>query len=448
MRAALWLSLVSLAVTTIAQGQFDVTKDALPLEKDALVLLPPDEVATSETDATWSTDGRYLLVVGDQVGATTPDFETMFGDSNSQVAPISTARRQVIVYSAVTGKTRVLANLTDDQAVEEAHWLGDSSSFLLVIRTVSQSQESPGQLVATRTINVVSASNGFSGPIDPASTGTTPQLFYSPTRTLAALFVYPSEKQGETEIRFINAHGLLPQKVFVPAKLGVVNWSNSGSTPYFAGMVKKPVGGWDRVMYRIDDQSGQIEKVTEMKGDPNPKTEPAVMQSSQVPTKAGELMTKANMVWLKSVPADAHVVVTTDGEQAQFSPRETAVSYVSHGALLVRRIAHLPLDAYERVLKQAKKVAALNTAKQVALAILMYSADDDNRYPSNTGNWQSLLGPYANNPDMVNQFNYTFAGGPSSGIDSPATQQIGYVDGPDGRAVAYADGHVKWIPNQ
>ena len=49
--------------------------------------------------------------------------------------------------------------------------------------------------------------------------------------------------------------------------------------------------------------------------------------------------------------------------------------------------------------------------------------------------------------DLFNGFVYTYGGGALKDIDSPTTTETGYVNGPNGKAVIYADGHVKWRRN-
>ena len=89
----------------------------------------------------------------------------------------------------------------------------------------------------------------------------------------------------------------------------------------------------------------------------------------------------------------------------------------------------------------------MSNAKQAALALIMFANDTDDTYPSQDVDLRGKLGPYLKDPSLLDKFTYTFAGGSANSIDRPAETQIGYVSGPGGRAVAYADGHVKWIPD-
>jgi hypothetical protein len=90
---------------------------------------------------------------------------------------------------------------------------------------------------------------------------------------------------------------------------------------------------------------------------------------------------------------------------------------------------------------------ALSKGKQLGLAAAMYAADYNENLPGPDGITDKLF-PYLKNGDMFNGFVWTFGGGPLSGIDKPAETETGYVTGPGGRAVIFADGHVTWRPDQ
>lgn len=139
-------------------------------------------------------------------------------------------------------------------------------------------------------------------------------------------------------------------------------------------------------------------------------------------------------------------VVSTDAVQADLSPNNAYVSFVSRGALLVRSISKVDLEKLENLRDEALKAQAIKTAKQVATAMAIYSSDYDIFVPNNS-DWRDHLGPYLKDRDLANRFEYTFGGGNASDVQKPSETELGYVSGPGGRAVAYVDGHVRWIPN-
>ena len=91
----------------------------------------------------------------------------------------------------------------------------------------------------------------------------------------------------------------------------------------------------------------------------------------------------------------------------------------------------------------AKRAAAMSKAKQVALGLIMYSADNDDAIPGDL-DLRKDVSPYVRNDSVFDGFVYTFQGGKLSDLKDPANTVLGYTDTPDGRAVAYADGHVVW----
>jgi hypothetical protein len=73
----------------------------------------------------------------------------------------------------------------------------------------------------------------------------------------------------------------------------------------------------------------------------------------------------------------------------------------------------------------------------------MWASDHDDTLPG-PNDINSELSPYLKNESLFDQFTYTYAGGPLAAIASPAETILGTVDGPDGQAVIFSDGHVKW----
>ena len=131
---------------------------------------------------------------------------------------------------------------------------------------------------------------------------------------------------------------------------------------------------------------------------------------------------------------------------AQFSPTGDSVAYLDAGALLIRDIKPIDSALARKLALNSAKEKAMKDAKQAALGLLMCASDMDDVFPGQEG-WESKVNPYCLDPDLLKNFNYTFKGGNISGIESPATTEMGFTVGPGGRAVAYVDGHVKWIPN-
>ncbi len=123
------------------------------------------------------------------------------------------------------------------------------------------------------------------------------------------------------------------------------------------------------------------------------------------------------------------------------------LAYIDNGALLLREIRPFDHDLAEKMKIAALKTEALSKAKQVGTAILIYAADMDDVLP-NGDNFVNRLMPYLKDRKSLDQFNYSFAGGNAANIDKPAETELGFILGPGGRAVVYADGHARWIQDK
>jgi prepilin-type processing-associated H-X9-DG protein len=128
-----------------------------------------------------------------------------------------------------------------------------------------------------------------------------------------------------------------------------------------------------------------------------------------------------------------------------FGPTNDCVVYEDAGALLIREIKPMDPAIARKLLAMEAKRKAIFDAKQAATGLIVYAADND-VLPGAEG-WENKVGPYFKNTDFLRDFNYTFKGGSMSSIQDPSSTELGFIVGPGGRAVAYCDGHVKWIPN-
>lgn len=96
-------------------------------------------------------------------------------------------------------------------------------------------------------------------------------------------------------------------------------------------------------------------------------------------------------------------------------------------------------------LSSARKLAVLQ-AKQCGLALIMYASDNDDVLPDSAGVREAIL-PYLKDSTIASRLVLTMPRANMSEIEDPAQTRLGYVEGPGGRAIIYADGHVKWVPD-
>ncbi len=133
--------------------------------------------------------------------------------------------------------------------------------------------------------------------------------------------------------------------------------------------------------------------------------------------------------------------------QVQLEPSEKSIAYTDNGALLLREIRPFDHDLAEKMKIEALKAQAMSIARQVGIALMLYAADMDEVLP-NGENFVNRLTPYIKDRKMIAAFNYTYAGGPMDQIKDIANTELGFTMGPGGRAIVYADGHAKWVPDK
>jgi len=75
---------------------------------------------------------------------------------------------------------------------------------------------------------------------------------------------------------------------------------------------------------------------------------------------------------------------------------------------------------------------------------MMYAQDYDEVLPSGDGLQDTIL-PYLKMADILKGFQFTYNGPSELGkIEKPNETVLGFISGPGGRAVLYADGHARW----
>ncbi|MBS1709361.1 MAG: hypothetical protein JSS65_11670 [Armatimonadetes bacterium] len=247
---------------------------------------------------------------------------------------------------------------------------------------------------------------------------------------------------------------------------GFVMWGADGSL-----LVARRVADGNRKWLKYDFPSGQLVDVTPPKFE-GKDIEPFALRPIKLPDKegAGSFLAAVATDYINADEAGSngrpHTPPTKAEKLAQSDPGlrgpvlidadPSSYSYhISHpakmlvygkrGGLFVCPFEPIDVDMLEKAMAARAKAKAMDKAKQVALALIIYSADFDDVMPPNS-NWQENVYPYMKNKDLANGFVYSLNGNDAGKITDPANTMLGSVDTPYGRAVAYADGHVKWVP--
>lgn len=122
------------------------------------------------------------------------------------------------------------------------------------------------------------------------------------------------------------------------------------------------------------------------------------------------------------------------------------VNGVQLRAIISNSIAEFELERTRKQQEEAGK-ETVSDAKQVALVLILYADSNDDRLPTLEDLHKAL--PFAQNPDSFAKFVYTYRGPYDlSKIEDPSKVELGYILGPGGRAIVYADSHVKWVPDR
>jgi len=477
MRGLLWIVVVGIA--SAAAGQGDPQRDFVISGKDAYMILPPEFLCGPQiTQTEWSPDGDKLAVVREITNLSPSMISDLFAGKEPDRTDLE-PEQEVIVWSSVTRKANTVMRLKRSHGqINEVSWLAGSSS-LVIDATFTDPDEAvgagsgdvasaniAGRGDATGSASTILIINGAGKQLTVARMSPTRGYVIrtSPNKPVAVLMEFPATPPpppvGEPpapreapSIRFFGTDGVLSAPMKLPTARSFPNWSRNGFL-YVLSSVRKPDMSIQRT-WSIVDRTNQTIKPCEAPADSETmlgQEPPRALIVNNLTPQLADLKVGVNAptvtIAAPNAKDDELSIVSTDGKAAELSPTLNAVSYQSQGSLLVRSMVKVPLEAYQKAKLAALKLKLINNAKQVALAMLMFTNDNGGNYASKDANLQNTLGPYLKNNRLLDGFNYTFGGGNENDIAEPANTIMGYYDGPGGRAVAYCDGHVKWVNNQ
>lgn len=160
---------------------------------------------------------------------------------------------------------------------------------------------------------------------------------------------------------------------------------------------------------------------------------------SSVPFQPAKLSARA--------PGATKITEITGGFQHLYiDPEDRFLVYCDGDAMLIRDIVPVDPKLWAQMKKEKERIQLVNRAKQVGLAVLIYSSDYDDVTPP-SGNFDDRVMPYVKNREILRDFVFLLPGINQKSLDNPATTVLGFLQGDGGRAMVYADGHVKWVPN-
>jgi hypothetical protein len=176
---------------------------------------------------------------------------------------------------------------------------------------------------------------------------------------------------------------------------------------------------------------------------------PVRIRQSAAVAKDDASTAKVGLLWLESAAKteQPRVLIAAGAANGQLIPGGDVVVYNAQSALWAAPLLRMDKAMFLAMREAADRTVILNNAKQVGLAVMMYAQDYDETFPTPDG-INGKLSPYLKNDSLLDGLSYTYGGGSLANVEKPAETELGYVTGPGGRAVIYADGHVKWRPDR
>jgi len=140
--------------------------------------------------------------------------------------------------------------------------------------------------------------------------------------------------------------------------------------------------------------------------------------------------------------------LSKDADFASLHSSGSRVLFRALGAAFCADLTPIDLETALELLAVHARTKALSYGKQAAIASLIYAADYDDSLPISGGQATDAVAPYIKDTSILERVVWTNLTGQNvAKIENPAEYQLGYVPGPGGRAVIYADGHIKWVPD-
>ncbi|HVT14513.1 MAG TPA: hypothetical protein VHE55_19790 [Fimbriimonadaceae bacterium] len=465
------LALASSSVAWLAarpqQAILPNTKDFVFSQESAYLLMPPEPVAGSKSlGLWWSSDGGYLLVA-----RADRDEETLVKDAIAGQRTPNSTEDSLVVYHLLDKRNSVVWHARALSAkLGSVSWFSGSNRFVAVVDEPLRTEDPTRPPRSRQSILIFDADRGTSTTaISVVQEGGLPWMgvLMSPTRpygiilsrsvqtlvavpTAAASGAPPSDPEpapAPTDYLMLRPDGTTT-RIPVAANMSLSGWSKDGSKPVFVTFERSPDRKAKATWYEVDPATGKSEAMTKREDwEPvsNGEIDTALRQGEWIHDGKQE---KIQAAWLDGSADKTKTVIAKDCSAVSLSPALNAVAYVSNGVSMVRPILRVPKRAFLTALKEALKAQAMSNAKQVGLATLMYSSDYDDVLPMQGMDMSDILGPYARNASIFEGFTYTYSGGSTNGMKDPAHTELGYTQGPGGRAVIYGDGHVQWVPDK
>jgi prepilin-type processing-associated H-X9-DG protein len=425
---------LSAALALLALGQglpSSMNKSLITLaDGSAIALAPPICYVSPMVEGfEWSPNGRWLLV-------------RSLGISDFDPLKPSMPRDVLTLVDVIGRKSTVLHDRPPTRMMSTSTFAGDD--LILTVETQQipsgPNQREPG----IRSTAVLKEAGGkqswqlYDSGIRTGDDMRVPWVLTAPKYGYAVIL--DQTPTGEGRVTFAN----IKSNTRKPLAAGYMRFEHDADG-YLGQQVfkdRRPNGQFERIM-----PDGTISTVPFK---PQKEASPAAfrLMNSAAVHKIGKKSENVAGWWLASNhPSDFQfAIAVTDADRAELSPDAKSMAYLTDGNLFVRQIIPLSKTDFEELLIREEQNELMNKAKQMATAIAIYCADSDDVFPAQEGFADKIL-PYVKSRSLMDGFTYTFSAKSATEIAEPSKTEIGYAQGRRGRAVAYADGHVRWFKN-
>ena len=458
------IALFGTVVASAVQAPFDPKSEMIFSGNQAVVLMPPVVAGKGiPNTVSWSYDGEWLFMESVETKIT-PEALTEFITNGAIGKPPMTAESVISFFDAGKQTTSVVwRGKVNGSRISQVAWLPGGKAVLFVRDEVLLGDQGqtvtvqsiyaghPGNKSVQRLMRLNESEFAFISSHRFAKGGVIGvQDSSSLTKSIEAGAPLPAPTHWVAT--WVTDKAQLGSSFKVEGRLPSLFWgAPSAIGPFFQRRIVDPNTKRPSMEnVQLDFQTSTARPVRQV-SIANPDIDDLLFKVDFGSTASAIDTSQAGRrsLWLISLlkSEQQHALVAADATRRELSPAGNAIYYETAGVGLVRPLASIPKDLALKALEAAERTKAISDSKQAALALIIYASDYDDTFPSNAGDWAEAVSPYLKNRGILDGFTYTYSGGPMSEIESPATTEIGYKLGPGGRAVAYADGHVKWIPD-
>jgi hypothetical protein len=454
-----------------------------------MVLNPEVACESFVTQAQWSSNGKYLVLQRERTTMDRKFLKQMVDQFGKNIEPPRNMKDPIentlVVWNNETKTSRVIWH--GPASSHQISTIQVTSKTAYFVATVTNYSPESRETDTAQYVMSASLSSGDTRVIRALPQGNFIALFEADNKTNSLLVCEVSAGQGliaptsavppppllspmqnnnevdTSRVIPINAASLdaqpsgqriVPKQSLYLVNAGGVRPINAAAlnndfiaSAYSAGGYFRAISGTQRVAYNINEGTGELTKLNISAYNPPKPPEEIVKLSTRVITIEVQKARKPTSVLVASDPetgSDSVVISPNVGLSYGFAPDQSSMFYVVDGIAIVRDLIAVDAAVLRAARDAAQQAALVSNAKQCGLALLMYSVDNDDILPAGMTGDQMM--PYLRDGALLDGFVYTFGGGNLNQLDRIAETELGYVQGGNGRAVIYADGHVTWKP--